>query len=255
MRTNFAIWGTYWGELLRDEDPIVPSVIYGFENVSSENRKQPSNVCVPPIGACYGYVHTGAVKLGEGIVRSGCFFSTPNGACLELVGEVQVLLLQAIGFLGLSVQGGPIEARGRLKYIDNCSDALLIAPPLCGDPCLNHLHFPRGVRQTEHTHPSTRAGIVARGQGVCVTPEAVLPLEAGRLFYIPRNGPHFFTTEQDTTMDVVAYHPDSDFGPTHEEHPMVNRTWVDGTKVDIDRKIDDAEVIIGRGGVVGNHRL
>ena len=56
-------------------------------------------------------------------------------------------------------------------------------------------------------------------------------------------------------MDVVAYHPDSDFGPTHEEHPMVNRTRIDGEKVGIDRKIDDAEVIIGRGGVVGDHRL
>jgi hypothetical protein len=25
---------------------------------------------------------------------------------------------------------------------------------------------------------------------------------------------------------VIAYHPDSDFGPTHENHPMVNRTIV-----------------------------
>ena len=24
---------------------------------------------------------------------------------------------------------------------------------------------------------------------------------------------------------VLAYHPDSDCGPTHEDHPMLNRTW------------------------------
>ena len=33
-------------------------------------------------------------------------------------------------------------------------------------------------------------------------------------------------------MDVIAYHPDSDWGPTDVEHPMVNRTLVEGKKVD-----------------------
>jgi hypothetical protein len=33
-------------------------------------------------------------------------------------------------------------------------------------------------------------------------------------------------------MDVVPYHPDSDWGPSHEEHPMVNRTLVGGKKID-----------------------
>jgi hypothetical protein len=28
-------------------------------------------------------------------------------------------------------------------------------------------------------------------------------------------------------MAVIAYHPDSDFGPTHEVRPMMNRTIVD----------------------------
>jgi len=30
-------------------------------------------------------------------------------------------------------------------------------------------------------------------------------------------------------MRVIAYHPDSDFGATHEDHPMINRTIVNGT--------------------------
>jgi hypothetical protein len=29
-------------------------------------------------------------------------------------------------------------------------------------------------------------------------------------------------------MLVVAYHPESDYGPTHEAHPMINRTMVGG---------------------------
>ena len=31
-------------------------------------------------------------------------------------------------------------------------------------------------------------------------------------------------------MDVIAYHPDSDFGPQDEDHPMINRTIVDGVQ-------------------------
>jgi hypothetical protein len=44
--------------------------------------------------------------------------------------------------------GGPCEAFGRLRYIDGCSDSLLVGPAVRGDPCLNHLHFPPGVSQT-----------------------------------------------------------------------------------------------------------
>jgi hypothetical protein len=29
-------------------------------------------------------------------------------------------------------------------------------------------------------------------------------------------------------MDVIAFHPDSDFGPEDENHPMINRTIVNG---------------------------
>ena len=56
--------------------------------------------------------------------------------------------------------GGPIEEDGNghltgmLAYIDGCSDSILIHPPILGAPCLNHLHFPSGIKQTQHTHPS-----------------------------------------------------------------------------------------------------
>jgi hypothetical protein len=38
---------------------------------------------------------------------------------------------------------------------------------------------------------------------------------------------HSFNTEADS-MDVITFHPDSDVGMTDDDHPMVNRTIVDG---------------------------
>jgi len=31
-------------------------------------------------------------------------------------------------------------------------------------------------------------------------------------------------------MDIIAYHPDSDFGPTDIDHPMLNRTYINHGK-------------------------
>jgi hypothetical protein len=139
--------------------------------------------------------------------------------------------------------GGKVEEKGRLKYIDGCTDSLLIAPVKLGDPCLNHLHFPVKIDQTQHTHPSHRIGIVAKGYGECITPFGNLELTKGMIFVIKEwdgktyakgldgkdypIGQHAFKTT-DSTMDVIAFHPDSDFGATDEEHPMINRTIVDG---------------------------
>jgi hypothetical protein len=36
---------------------------------------------------------------------------------------------------------------------------------------------------------------------------------------------------EDSHLDVIAYHPDTDFGPTDDNHPMINRTWFDNNQV------------------------
>jgi quercetin dioxygenase-like cupin family protein len=99
-----------------------------------------------------------------------------------------------------------------------------------GDPCFNLLHFPEGIDQTEHTHPSDRIGMVIRGLGECVVDggETIIPLEAGMIFCIHTDGLHKFRTLRGSEMTVLAYHPDSDFGPTDTFHPMLNRTIVNG---------------------------
>lgn len=183
-----------------------------------------------------------AQLLTEGMYASGHGKLTVNPWCSEF-GAVVIEVYHARGeyrktkFRAMNMVGGPIEKEGRLKYIDGCTDSLLIPPVKMGDPCFNHLHFPGRIKQTMHTHPSHRIGVVADGRGMCVTPFGNLPLVKGAIFVIKEgdgtitdghpNGSHKFDTE-DSHMDVIAFHPDSDFGATDIDHPMINRTIVDG---------------------------
>lgn len=152
-------------------------------------------------------------------LTAGMFASMPGASRVR--GDA--LVVSRVGYRGVFLLGGPIEHKGRLRYIDGCTDSLLIAPPVCGDPCLNHLHIPAGTRQSRHTHPSVRVGIIVRGKGRCVTPREEHPLAAGLAFVIEPELPHAFHTDGES-LDVVVYHPDSDTGPTDEDHPMRNRT-------------------------------
>ena len=129
------------------------------------------------------------------------------------------------------LMAGKLEHDGRLRYIDGCTDSLLIPPIKLGDPCLNLLYFPPDTDQTMHTHPSDRIGMILSGQGECVTIDdrgaAATPLIPGMLFCIHTGGRHKFRTMGEE-MRVLAFHPDSDFGPTDQDHPMINRTMVNG---------------------------
>ncbi len=138
------------------------------------------------------------------------------------------IVMERIGYRGMNSIGGPVESWGRLKYIDGCTDSLLIAPVKMGDPCLNALFFPENIDQTAHTHPSMRVGMVIEGKGTCVTPEKEYDLEPGKIFIIHEDGNHKFKTSNNSRLTVIAYHPDSDFGPVDENHPMINRTMVEG---------------------------
>ena len=93
-----------------------------------------------------------------------------------------------------------------------------------GDPCLNLLCLPPGTRQTPHVHPSFRAGLIIHGHGWCLANNDRLALDSGRGFVIDAGEEHCFHTDDDTLL-VLAFHPDSDVGPIHEDHPMINRTF------------------------------
>lgn len=230
---HFRAWWRFWGELDRIRDDVGSTVVYGFENQSDPSNRDAE---LPDIGACFGYVAAGSARLtdeaGESTLKAGQWFSTAGGLEMRLGEDTRLVVSQRENYRGLRVFGGPIERLGRLRYIDRCSDTLLACPPVMGDPCLNHLHFPEAIAQTEHWHPSVRTGTVGRGLGWCETPAGMSPLVPGMAFCIPAGGLHRFLTEAQP-MDVIAYHPDSDWGPTDDDHPMVNRTWIgEGKKID-----------------------
>lgn len=196
----------------------------------------------------YGYVFKGDTKIvtsqGKFKLITGMYFSVSMPFAIR---GGQVLIIERMSYLGYFHIGGVIENQGRLKYIDGCTDSLLIPPPRKGDPCLNLLHFPDNITQTPHTHPSMRVGVVAKGNGECVTPWGNISLFPGQIFIIHQEGEkfdtfhpcdgvktgeaiigtHSFNTDGNS-MDVIAWHPDTDFGPADEDHPMINRTIVDG---------------------------
>ena len=202
----------------------------------------------------FGYVYSGKLSFSrDGYdnipLSNGMFFSVSGLFSLKGKGSAVVIEVSdsgnysKTGYRAYPIFGGRIEEKGRLKYIDGCTDSLLISPVKKGDPCLNHLHFPHNIDQTQHTHPSHRIGIVASGSGECITPFGNMPLTEGMIFVIKEwdgasyskgidgkmhpNGQHAFRTF-DECMNVIAFHPDSDFGAEDENHPMINRTIVDG---------------------------
>jgi quercetin dioxygenase-like cupin family protein len=181
-------------------------------------------------GTHFGYVHEGQpILLVDGRVfhlHPGMYFSVPGA--FRLLGNGRGIVITRENWRGFFYIGGPAEHTGRLKYIDGCTDSLLIPPVRLGDPCLNLLYFPAGIDQTQHTHPSDRIGMILSGRGQCITPDGTVDLVPGMIFCIHTGGLHSFRTPYGEDMRVLAYHPDSDFGPTDEKHPMINRTIVNG---------------------------
>ncbi len=183
----------------------------------------------------FGYVYEGMTVLLRDerawLLRAGDYFCVP-GRCSIRAQDGRGVVMHRSGWHGLFMVGGPVEHRGRLRYIDQCSDTALVQPVRRGDPCLNLLYFPPGVLQTAHTHPSDRLGLVLSGHGTCIArnggADHTIPLEPGMIFCIRASGRHRFSTGPGAELRVLAYHPDSDCGPTDDDHPMINRTMVDG---------------------------
>lgn len=178
-------------------------------------------VDVPEFATAYGYVVRGTTSVDGVQVPAGHAFAAKHS-----VFGGEFVATMRYGFVGLGVLGVKVEEFGRVQYIDGCTDSVLIPPPRFGDPCLNSLHFPPDIIQTTHTHPSIRAGVIAYGSGYAVVGGEKLPLNTGDAWLIDANEPHHFTTEGTDGMIVIAYHPDSDWGPTDEVHPMKNRTYI-----------------------------
>jgi quercetin dioxygenase-like cupin family protein len=178
---------------------------------------------LPDDGTTYIAVAAGIIFSETFQLRPAMYAAIAGPAQIAASDGARALLIHHKHYRGMNVAGGPLEDTGRLRYIDGCTDTGLIGPIKQGDPCVNHLHFPPGIVQTEHTHPSVRIGLVTRGRGICRAPAGDFALETGSVFVIPTGKLHGFTTIEET-MDIIAFHPDSIVGPTDERHQMLEAT-------------------------------
>lgn len=178
----------------------------------------------------YIVVYSGVTVLKyNGDIRTlgeGCYGVFPGKTEL-LSGSGATFVVSAVGYDAMHLSGGPIEDTGRLRYIDNCHNTVLLPPPVKGEPCLNFLDLCPGVTQTPHTHPTIRIGIILRGSGACGTATGTLPLKTGTMFVIPPETLHSFQSKEEQ-MKIVIYHPDSVDGPTHTSNTMMNNTFIEG---------------------------
>lgn len=129
------------------------------------------------------------------------------------------------GFIGLNQVGLNCEKSGRLTYINGCTDSTLIFPPRFGDPSLSLLSFPEQTEQAFHRHPTLRFGVILEGSGIAEFKKKKYTLQKHDIFCIDENEAHRFKTAN-KGMRLIAYHPDSDFGPKDNNHAMLNRTFL-----------------------------
>lgn len=192
---------------------------------NNETLKVPENM------TAYGFV----VNSDATLIKEGDVFNLLENMYFCLPGEA--VIQNMLGFVclrknytALFTLGGPVEKVGRMKYIDGCSDTLLLSPLMRGEPCLNYLYVPANIDQTLHTHPSVRVGCVLEGTGYCLANNSEKKLTPGSIFILKPEEEHSFHTTNDF-LRIAVFHPDSDFGPTHEEHPMINRTYREGVSM------------------------
>ena len=241
VNPSFSSWDDEHGLLYDYTENRFPVKLY------NHTKKDAKFICEESNVGHFIYVQTGEYSIATNNrkpinITDGMFASVGEKFTFTQHTEGQAIQIKIYNENPFFYVGGPIEKEGRLKYIDGCTDSLLISPTKLGLSCLNHLHFPKEIDQTMHTHPSMRVGIVAKGSGNCITPFGDIELYTGQVFIIHEEtgnihkgldgkmhleGSHCFQTFEGE-MDVIAFHPDSDYGPQDEEHPMINRTIVDG---------------------------
>lgn len=191
-------------------------------------------------GSIYGYCLEGRFIISNSLdtfeISEGNYFAMSGMVSFDdLEDNSKLWTVTRYGFK-VPTQVGRVEKNGRLSYIDGCSDSVLVSMPRYGDPVLNYLHFPEDIYQTQHTHPSVRLGVVISGEGTAFRDETAQsqsawrkPLTKGCIFMLEEQELHSFCTDN-SHMDIIAFHPDSDTGPTDENHSMINRTYIDHGK-------------------------
>jgi quercetin dioxygenase-like cupin family protein len=211
--SEFCIYDRFAGNPVVFEDAELRAVGFG----ASEDY-------LIDTGTTFVAVAAGRLFVNGYVIAAGMYACIPAPAVFT-GGKCCALLATVKHYRGIFQLGGPIEDAGRLRYINGCTDTGLIQPPRQGDPCLNYLHFPAAIRQDAHHHPSHRVGLICDGQGRCHHDGRVTPMRPRQIFVIPAGVQHWFETADDA-LRIVTFHPDSEFGPTDENHQMLDATIV-----------------------------
>lgn len=236
--TEFQSFQLSHGHLLSHDDGEQFSAdVYGWKNDEFNSR----DYNISDRSTSFGYVSSGWAKLYDHSSNlsfdlcKGMYFSFPN-ISRYTIEPVEInngdddekssgIINVDNNYHGIFTIGGPVEQTGRLNYIDGTNTNLIIPPILFGNPCLNILYLDPNLEQTPHTHPSFRSGFVINGEGKCNLPgiNESHDFKPGTVFWIPEDLLHSFKSENNR-LDIMTFHPDSEFGPSHGEHPMMNNT-------------------------------
>ncbi len=209
-------------QLFDKSDSMSPCRMTGYHG----EKKDFNNIS----SSFYLIVLSGEISLSYKSMKFNNLPSLSFAVCpgeVSISGQGQAIIIEKFGYRGLFQLGLIEESKGRLCYIDNASSTLLVAPARLGDPCLNLLTFPGGVIQSSHIHPTVRFGAIIWGSGECLwgPEQKQIKLTPGVTFCIPETQIHSFNSFSEG-LGIVAFHPDSDVGPTDFSHPMLNRTYL-----------------------------
>ena len=142
-----------------------------------------------------------------------------------------------IKFYGLSMNDERLflplgNPKGNLSYMDGGTNTTAVNPGRLGLPVINYVHFPAGMSQTLHTHPSQRIGLILSGKGEIELDNGVMfPIKAGDCWVMDRNVLHNFMCNKGEDVTLFVFSPDSGTGPTDEINPLKVRTYVGQTRV------------------------
>lgn len=171
-------------------------------------------------------------------IQTPGFVSTANGyTCIQTQKYTQVEMvadsvLCVVDFFGQSPNADQLFhlndlPTGNLSYMDGGTNSNALSPDRAGMPVVNYAHFPKGMSQTLHTHPSQRVGLVLSGKGrIELDGNRYFPLETGSVWYMERNTLHNFLCDQGEDVTLFVFAPDSGTGPTDEVNPLKVRTYV-----------------------------
>ena len=115
---------------------------------------------------------------------------------------------------------------GNLSYLDGGTNTTAVNPGRLGDPVINYVHFPAGMQQTLHTHPSHRVGMILKGHGKIELDNGDFEVHQGDVFFMQRNVLHNFMCPYHEDVILFVFAPDSGTGPTDEVNPLKIRTYV-----------------------------